>query len=97
MSQHSDQADAAMRGKYAPLYHYLCDHSGQEWYASFTEIEKILGFPLPKSARNYPAWWANEKEGMHSHARAWLAAGWETYNANPAGGRVMFKRVRSSH
>ncbi len=95
MTKHSDETDAVMRSKYAPLYHHLCEHTAQEWQASFAEIESILGFPLPQSAYNYPAWWANEKEGMHYHARAWLAAGWETYDVNLAGKRLVFKRVRA--
>ena len=93
MSQHSDQADAAMRGKYAPLYHHLCERDGQEWRASFAEIESVLGFPLPKSARDYGAWWHNEEEGTHSHARAWMAAGWRTQEVNPARGHLVFRRA----
>ncbi len=48
------------------------------WDASFSEIEAILGERLPVSARRHGAWWANERVGTHSHARAWLAAGFET-------------------
>ncbi len=45
---------------------------------SFSEIERILGFALPASARRYQAWWANEREGTHSHARSWLDASYGT-------------------
>lgn len=65
--------EAAARGKYAPLHRRLADLSGDVWRASFREIEEILGFRLPDSARLYPAWWSNG--GRHSHALAWEAAG----------------------
>ena len=79
-------------GKYEPLYRHLCDQSGREWSASFAEIEKVLGFSLPKSAHNYNAWWANNEQ-MHSHARAWLVAGWQTFDVNLTGKRVGFRRT----
>lgn len=70
-------------GKYQTLYRYLCDLPAQEWNASFEDIEKVLGFSLPPSARHYSAWWANEKPGgSHTHALAWTAAGWKTSDVN---------------
>lgn len=64
---------AAARGKYAPLHRRLVSLTGRTWRASFTEIEQVLGFGLPDSARLYPAWWSNG--GGHSHSLAWEAAG----------------------
>jgi hypothetical protein len=64
-------------GKYQPLGTFLAGLDLQRWRVSFGEIEAILGFALPQSAYRYPAWWANDETG-HSHARAWLAAGWKT-------------------
>ena len=69
----------AARGKYQRLYAYLCDLAIQERRASFREIESILGFDLPASARLHRPWWSNPRGGNgHSHALAWSAAGWET-------------------
>ena len=73
--------EAAQRGKYAALYRYLETMPIQttEWRVSFTEMEGILGFLLPVSARLHRPWWANQKSSNgHSHAWAWLAAGWKT-------------------
>lgn len=67
------QKKAAARGKYSPLHRQLTSLTGDTWQASFTEIEQVLGFGLPDSARLYPAWWSNG--GGHSHALAWEAAG----------------------
>ena len=64
---------AANRGKYAPLHRRLAGLTGDVWRASFREIEDVLGFALPDSARLYPAWWSNGSR--HSHALAWVAAG----------------------
>ena len=64
---------AAARGRYAPLHRQLLSLAGDHWSASFAEIEAILGFSLPDSARLYPSWWSNG--ARHSHALAWEAAG----------------------
>ena len=64
---------AANRGKYAPLHRRLAGLTGDVWRASFREIEGVLGFALPDSARLYSAWWSNGDR--HSHALAWVAAG----------------------
>ena len=70
---------AAARGKYAPLYHHLSARSEAEWRTSFGEIEAILGFRLPDSARRYRGWWSNRrKDGGPRHALVWQAAGWRT-------------------
>ena len=37
--------------KYHPLSERLKGHGQDDWQASFAEIEEVLGFPLPKSAR----------------------------------------------
>ena len=40
---------------------------------TFSEIEAIIGRPLPQSAKEHRAWWANNP--LHSQGRAWLNAG----------------------
>ena len=88
---------AAQRGKYAGLFHHLEKHRGEEWAATFNEIEAVLGFSLPDSARIHRPWWANQGErGGHSHALAWEMAGWKTSQVDMAGERVVFFRVHGS-
>ena len=66
-------------GKYRKLRAYLEAHPRREWRSTFGNIESILGFELPVSARKHSAWWANEKNGgRQSQKAAWSAAGWET-------------------
>jgi len=49
--------------KYAPLRAYLYKRSEPSIRMSFVEIERIIGVPLPRSARQYVEWWANESAG----------------------------------
>jgi hypothetical protein len=47
-----------MASKYDRLRHYLNVQTARSVVLSFREIEKILGGPLPPSARKHSAWWA---------------------------------------
>ena len=86
--------DAAARGKYAPLYrHLLSAQPEPEWRTTFGEIESILGFRLPDSARLHRPWWSNSKKGSgHSHALAWQAAGWRTREVDIEAETLVFAR-----
>lgn len=59
----------------------------------FDRIESILGSPLPKSAREYQAWWANQVGGGHVQANAWLDHGWHTEQLSLARRQVTFAPV----
>ena len=86
--------EAASRGKYAPLYRHLSARAGSQWRASFGEVESILGFGLPDSARLYRPWWSNQKkDGGHSHALAWQAAGWKTREVDLEAESLVFVRA----
>ena len=75
--------EMAVRGKYQRLYTHLCGLTTREWQTSFGEIESIIGFELPASARLHRPWWSNQSGGNgHSQALAWSAAGWETANVD---------------
>jgi len=61
----------------------------------FGEIEGILGFPLPPSAREHRPWWANDPS--HSYT-VWLELGWETRDVDMRSERVTFaRRTQASH
>ncbi len=78
--------------KYDPLQQALLHRDGSNWRVHFDQIEKILGMPLPASARKYPAWWSNDQTS-HSHTRAWLRAGWKTAQVDIPGEAVTFRKV----
>ena len=83
----------AERGKYQGLYQYLCGMKAQEWQTTFAEVESIIGFGLPPSARDHRAWWANQSPALgHSYAAAWRAAGWETSEVNMSAETLVFRR-----
>jgi len=79
-------------GKYEALPQFLGTATGQTQRMSFSEIERILGFKLPKSAYQYEAWWSNNPTG-HSHSRAWIDAGWRTEAVDLAARKVTFQRI----
>ena len=88
----------ASRGKYGRLYAHLCGLSASEWRASFVEIEGVLGFELPDSARLHRPWWANQSAGSgHSQALAWGAAGWETAEVDMESETLLLRRRRRDH
>jgi hypothetical protein len=80
--------------KYDPLCGHLRRQRQDELELTFTEIERILGAMLPKSA-TLPQWWANVTGSDTSHVqrKAWGDAGYDAFLI--AGkDRVRFKRAR---
>ena len=73
--------------KYVNLAAHLASLDGKEWNPTFHEVEAVLGFPLPDSARSYPAWWANQGR---SQSQAWQSAGWRTASVDVPAERVTF-------
>ena len=95
INQLEEDRKAAVRGKYRRLYLHLCNLPPGEWRASFDDIEAIIGFELPASARAHRAWWSNQGvAGRHSQAKAWNAAGWERVEVDLRGESVLFRRVQ---
>ncbi len=79
--------------KYRPLSDRLSRHAGDEWRATFEEIEAILAAPLPKAAQQ-AGWWAGAVEKPHH--RAWLDHGWRAAEVDKAAGAVIFRRERAA-
>ncbi len=79
--------------KYDLLHAFLIDHHAAEIVLRFDELEQILDANLPPSAHKYREWWANEREGMYTHAHAWMEAGWLVDTVNLAEKWVRFSRA----
>ncbi len=62
---------------------------------SFADVVRVIGSDLPASAYKHRPWWANEATG-HAHAKAWLAAGYETAQVDMDGKKLVFQRVRKA-
>lgn len=75
--------------KYKGLAEYLYERWDKKIELNYTDIEEILGFPLPPTAYSFPqSYWANTE--THSYASSWLAVG---YKAKVLGvERVVFER-----
>lgn len=90
-----DEADTETGSamKYAPLRDHLLAVENPEWCASFSDIEEVLGFGLPASARKHSAWWSNDENGSHSHALSWQEAGWKTEKIDLEQEQITFCRA----
>ncbi len=85
--------ELAKRSKYGALYNHLRQIETDVWATTFGEIEAILGFPLPASARLHRPWWGNQKNNNgHSQALAWSTAGWNTANVDLENETLFFRR-----
>ena len=72
--------------KYKPLSDRLAAHPADEWRASFSELESVLGFPLPKAALSGRTWWDK------GHSRNWVSEGWVLSDVDRATQHVVFRR-----
>ena len=78
--------------KYTTLANYLQNQTAAQITLPFATVEDILGFLLPKSARKYRPWWANDS--THTHAEnGWLRIGWQVVSIDMNKEIVQFKRV----
>ena len=91
MDRNRKYREMAARGKYQRLYSHLCSLPDREWRVSFGDIEAVLGFELPDSARLHRPWWSNQAGG-HSQSTAWMAAGWETAEVDVRGETLLLRR-----
>ena len=74
---------------YEPLRDHLLFSGKTSLSMRFAEIERVLGRPLPASARKRKAWWSNNAQG-HVQADAWLRSSYKTAELDLAGERVTF-------
>ncbi|KJR45057.1 hypothetical protein UF75_4551 [Desulfosporosinus sp. I2] len=74
--------------KYIDLTNYLKNKKGNSAKLAFQEIETILGFKLPSTARSHREWWANDH--THSQAVAWQNAGYKTQDVSMLNEEVSF-------
>ena len=79
--------------KYNPLLQYFAKGDEGLLTLSFAQIEKILGAPLPPSARHHQAWWANQQVEGHVQAQSWMDAGYHTENLDLNARTVSFRKI----
>jgi len=79
--------------KYQLLKSFLQQQNVEKVTMQFEEIEKVLGFSLPKSAYIYSAWWDNQSDS-HSHTRAWIESNRRTTEVDLINKHVSFIKER---
>jgi DNA-binding transcriptional regulator YiaG len=77
--------------KYYPLYRYLTESQLDQLTLTFTDIESILGQPLPPTARESRAWWSNRKDGT-VQAAGWMEAGYLVDEIDLETGQITFRK-----
>lgn len=80
--------------KYEPLREYLAAEQEQKTVRlTFSEIEGLVGEPLPDSAHKYREWWSNQSNvANRPQARAWTEAGFSVQGVDQSQGWVEFVR-----
>jgi hypothetical protein len=79
---------------YEPLGRHLKKNAAIRVPMTFKEVEAVIGRKLPTSAYRHRPWWANEARG-HSHAKAWLLAGYVTEQVDMSGKKLVFVRAEA--
>jgi hypothetical protein len=79
--------------KYDGLADLLRHQRGEYKTLTFEQVADAIPGGLPPSAYRHRAWWANESDGRHVHARAWCGAGWHVSTIDLAGRTVTFSRA----
>ncbi len=82
------------KGKYREVSAWLARQSGDRFDVTFAQVEEILGFPLPPSARKHNAYWSGGQPGS-TVGNAIRDAGWRAFNLNLAAERVTLEKVRA--
>jgi len=85
-----------MPGQYKSLYQYLDNRYANTVVLTFAQIEDLLGFTLPDSARVHHEWWANAdpNDTAEPHSRSWTLAR-RTATPNLHAQTVVFERAQS--
>ncbi len=77
------KAATAREPKYKKLADHLKNLNGKTVVLTFSEIEKILGDSLPKSAKERPEWWNYSKQSnTHPYAKQWTEIGYKALLKN---------------
>jgi hypothetical protein len=84
-----------MMSKFEPLTRYLGALSVRRCRMSFHQIERVLGFALPPSARKHRPWWSNNPHNS-AMTKAWLAAGFRTEQVDMAAQTLVFSKAAAA-
>jgi hypothetical protein len=90
----ANEADP-LTSKYDPLRQHLVQMGRAPTQMSFSDIERIIGLPLPTSARTNDSWWLDKAPNKHrAHAKAWLDANLQIGSVDRVGEIVIFTPIK---
>ncbi len=78
--------------KYEPLAAFLAGHYGDEVPLRFADIERVLGFALPPSARRHRPFWSNNAVNS-AMTKVWREAGFRTERVDMSSETLVFVRT----
>jgi mRNA-degrading endonuclease RelE of RelBE toxin-antitoxin system len=87
-----DVVKRMVEGKYLPLARHLAKRENLPLQLLFSDVEEIIGEPLPVSARKHRAWWGNESSPFRVQAVAWMGCGWKVAEVDLTNEWVRFER-----
>ena len=82
---------AKVTGKCMPLHKYLVNRFADSVVLTFAQLEDLLGFALPDSARTQQEWWTSTDSNKSLGSDAWILAG-RTAKPNLLARTVTFER-----
>ena len=85
---------ALVQPEYRPLHKYLDQRYAHRVTLTFSEMESVLGGPLPESAKNSNDWWLGEGEATNPQVETWKQAQ-RMAVPNLRAGTVTFERLLS--
>lgn len=83
--------------KYYPLFEHLQRCNPVDKTLTFTEIEALIGCPLPASAFKKKNWWSNRDSPGALQASAWVSAGYQVDSVDLTQQTAIFKTFQSTY
>jgi len=84
--------ESSYENRYEPLYDFLLKEKRDDFTLTFEEIEEILGFGLPRSAKRAEWWDDDTPEHPRLQAQAIRQAGYDS-RRTPDGTKVRFRKA----
>jgi hypothetical protein len=84
-----------LTSKYDPLRRHLMQTGSEPTQMTFSDIEQVIGLPLPMSARTSDSWWLDRAPNKHrAHAKAWLDASRQIGSVDRVNETVIFTPIK---
>lgn len=87
----NERGEITPQWKYYALKEFFSKCNEDEVALTFTQIEKIIGFKLPTSARKYISWWSTQG-GQYTISIAWTSEHYFRKKIDFKGEKIYFQR-----